>query len=315
MNDEEKKDSDKEKECPLSLNDWVIFLNNEINNLESGEYQKSNIFYIIVALFATTASAIVSFVLSTVSIANPPQNAVIKIPLNDVIYIIRVSSFGFMAISLFFIFFVGYWLYQMIWVYPKNKKTAHDLKDIIKSIIEGDIKETIEVRKKWTLVMQSRDQDIKKWLENKFKGVILESETQKIQLVQLLLLIGTLLAAFNLVKDWVWMYPFFALFSIIYFIVIQKPIHSKGQKDAISIISFVIATFFSGLLNGNLFISIPKASISSPIIILLYVLAILVLFILYFIFFTFILWFALKKDQNIVSEDKILHIDLITKTN
>ncbi len=89
IENEEKEDSDTEKRCPLSLNDWVMFLNNEINNLESGKHQKFNIFIIIVALFATATSAIVSWVLATASIANAPQNAIIKIPQNDIIHIIQ----------------------------------------------------------------------------------------------------------------------------------------------------------------------------------------------------------------------------------
>lgn len=66
----EKEDSDKEKRCPLSLNEWVVFLSNDIRNLESGKVR------------------------------------------------------GF--------------------------------KDIIKSIIDGNLKDTNEVRKKWELVMQSK---------------------------------------------------------------------------------------------------------------------------------------------------------------
>ena len=183
----------------------------------------------------------------------------------------------------------------MIWVYPKNKRIAHDLKDIIRSIIDGDFKDTIEVRKKWKLVMQLGDKNMKEWLENKFKGVTLESEAQKIRLIELLLLIGTLLAAFNLVKDWIWMYLVFALFSIIYFIIIQKPNRSKGQKDAISAISLIVAVFFSGILTGTLFISIPKA-ILPYFIVWYYVIAIILLFLSYYIVFTLILWTALKKD-------------------
>jgi len=137
---------------------------------------------------------------------------------------------------------------------------------------------------------------IKQYLENKFKGATLERDDQRLQLIQLLLLIGALLAAFNLVKDWIWLYSFFALFSIIYFIIIQKPIHSEGQKHSISLVSFIIALFFSGVLTGNIFISIPKALILSPFWAWLYALVTLLFFVLYFITFTLILWIALKKD-------------------
>ncbi len=147
MNDE-KKDSDTEKKCPLSLNDWVMFLNNEINNLESGKYQILNIFLVIVVLAATVESALITWLFSTVSIANPPQNAVFNISPNAILYSIWI-------VFISYILFIFYWSYKT----PKTKKIAHGLENIIKRIIRGDL-DTNEVRKEWEMVMQSSDKDI-----------------------------------------------------------------------------------------------------------------------------------------------------------
>lgn len=163
----EKKDSDTEKRCPLSLNDWVMFLNNETNNLESGECQKYNSFIVIVALIVTAATALISWLLATVAIANPPQNAFINLSQNTIINIIYAIIIGFVIISISSIFFILYFLSRTIWVYPKTGKISHGLKDIIKSIINGDLKDTDEVRKKWELLMQSSDKEIRKKLTDK----------------------------------------------------------------------------------------------------------------------------------------------------
>lgn len=136
---------------------------------------------------------------------------------------------------------------------------------------------------------------IKQYLNDIFKAVTLE-DNQKLPLIELLLVIGSLLAGFNLEKSWIWMYPLFALFSILYFIIIQKPIQNENQKHAILFVSFIIAVFFSGLLTGNIFLSIPKAQNLSPCLGWLYAILILLVFWLYFIFLTLILLVALKKD-------------------
>lgn len=134
--------------------------------------------------------------------------------------------------------------------------------------------------------------------ETKFKRLNLERNEQKLQLIELLLLIGTLYSAFNLEKDWIWLYISFTLASVFYFIIIQKTYHSKEELKRVSFVSLLIATLFSALLSGNLFISLPKATLS-PSLSLVYAIIILILFVGYYIFFLMVLWVALKKYDDL----------------
>ncbi|NJD52090.1 MAG: hypothetical protein FIB07_04410 [Candidatus Methanoperedens sp.] len=117
------------------------------------------------------------------------------------------------------------------------------------------------------------------------------------QLIELLLLIGTLAAAVHLEKDLIWLYMLFALCSIGYFIAIQKPFFSESELKWISTVSFIIGGLFSGVINGNLFLSLPKVVLPLSLS-LVYVIIVLILFVFYFIGFSMILWIALKKYDD-----------------
>ncbi len=133
-------------------------------------------------------------------------------------------------------------------------------------------------------------------VEERLNIFYLEKNEQKLQLIELLLLIGTLYSAFNLEKGWIWLYVLFTLVSVLYFITIQKTYHSKTQLKYISLISFLVAILFSALLSGNLFICLPRAELS-PSLSLVYAIIILILFIIYYICISMILWIALKKKD------------------
>ncbi len=67
--------------------------------------------------------------------------------------------------------------------------------------------------------------DIKKYWEQMnfyLDKLKLENSEKKLRLIELLLLIGTLSATFNLPKEWTWIYMLFLLLSIVYFVLIQK---------------------------------------------------------------------------------------------
>ncbi len=121
-------------------------------------------------------------------------------------------------------------------------------------------------------------------LEKLFEILSLDKD-QKLKLIELLLIIGTLSATFNLAKDWIWLYMLFALTSIIYFIIIQKDFQNK---IFIYIIAIFISTIFSGIITGNLFVTIVKDPHVPPFIYL-------ILFIIYYIVFSVIIFLALKK--------------------
>ncbi len=121
-------------------------------------------------------------------------------------------------------------------------------------------------------------------LEKLFESLSLDKD-QKLKLIELLLIIGTLSATFNLAKDWIWLYMLFALTSIIYFIIIQKDFQNK---IFIYIIAIFISTIFSGIITGNLFVTIVKDPHVPPFIYL-------ILFIIYYIVFSVIIFLALKK--------------------
>lgn len=123
----------------------------------------------------------------------------------------------------------------------------------------------------------------------------LQSKEQKIQLVELLLLVGTLSATFNLMKEWIWFYMLFALTSIVYFIVIQKLNRGNKEKTITSWLSFFIAVLFSGLISGNLFISLPKPVLSTSLL-LSYSIVLYIMFALYYIVFMLLIWAALKEN-------------------
>lgn len=123
----------------------------------------------------------------------------------------------------------------------------------------------------------------------------LQSKEQKMQLVELLLLVGTLSATFNLMKEWIWFYMLFALTSIVYFIVIQKLNRGNKEKTITSWLSFFIAVLFSGLISGNFFISLPKPVLSTSLL-LSYSIVLYIMFALYYIVFMLLIWAALKEN-------------------
>ena len=97
-------------------------------------------------------------------------------------------------------------------------------------------------------------------LKEVFENINLEKK-QKIKLIELLLLVGSILVAFKSQPDALgWVFMFFIFFSIVYYIFIQKDIFKPNIIA--NLIPIMIAVTFSTILNVNLFVSFGKEIIS-----------------------------------------------------
>ncbi len=124
---------------------------------------------------------------------------------------------------------------------------------------------------------------------------------QKTKLIEILLIVGSLIVAFKTpealyskyigLKDTAvtMIFIFFALFSITYYILIQKEINETTKK-IINLTSFFVAVSFSAIPSSMLAISMVKNILSFSTALLSYFVVVLV----YLGFFTTVIWAALK---------------------
>ncbi len=125
--------------------------------------------------------------------------------------------------------------------------------------------------------------------------------SQKTKLIEILLIVGSLIVAFKTpealyskyigLKDTAvtMIFIFFALFSIMYYILIQKELN-ENTKKIINIISFFVAVSFSAIPSSILAISMVKNISSFSMALLSYFLVVVV----YLGFLTTVIWAALK---------------------
>lgn len=84
---------------------------------------------------------------------------------------------------------------------------------------------------------------------------------QKKKLIEILLLVGAILAAFNLPAGMIWIFMLFAIFSVIYYILLSNGKIQKPEfKSAGYIFSIIIATAFAGVVTYTLAINAVKGS-------------------------------------------------------
>jgi cytochrome bd-type quinol oxidase subunit 2 len=125
--------------------------------------------------------------------------------------------------------------------------------------------------------------------------------SQKTKLIEILLIVGSLIVAFKTpevlaskyigLKDTAvtMIFIFFALFSITYYILIQKEINETTKK-IINLTSFLVAVSFSAIPSSMLAISMVKNISSFSMALISYFLVVVV----YLGFFTTVIWAALK---------------------
>ena len=122
----------------------------------------------------------------------------------------------------------------------------------------------------------------------------LEDYQDKIKIIEILLIIGSLMAAFNFLSDFTIIFIMFIISSIPYFIMIQKEKNqeniSKDYKQFVNVLSFITAISFSSLLSVILAIN-AVINLNDNIIKMGSYVA---LYIIYTIFLTLIIWTALK---------------------
>ncbi len=125
--------------------------------------------------------------------------------------------------------------------------------------------------------------------------------SQKTKLIEILLIVGSLIVAFKTpealyskyigLKDTAvtMIFIFFALFSITYYILIQKELN-ENSKRIINIASFFVAVSFSAIPSSILAISMVKNMSSFSMALLSYFLVVVV----YMGFFSTVIWAALR---------------------
>lgn len=124
---------------------------------------------------------------------------------------------------------------------------------------------------------------------------------QKTKLIEILLIVGSLIVAFktpeSLYSKYIGMkdtavtmiFIFFALFSITYYILVQKEVNEKTKK-IINIASFFVAISFSAIPSSILAISMVKSISSFSAALLSYFLVVVV----YMGLFSTVIWAALR---------------------
>ncbi len=125
--------------------------------------------------------------------------------------------------------------------------------------------------------------------------------SQKTKLIEILLIVGSLIVAFKtpeaLYSKYIGMkdtavtmiFIFFALFSIAYYILIQKEVN-ENTKRIINIASFFVAVSFSAIPSSILAISMVKNMSSFSMALLSYFLVVIV----YLGLFSTVIWAALR---------------------
>lgn len=131
-----------QNDCPLSTKEWVSFLNSEISNLKNEGFQNSNSIFPPMNLFAVLATAMITWMLSVAN-GNTPQDFKAYL----------ISLFGKFQVLLIILFIVIVLVYiYSLFIYKLNKWKADKLKDIRDNIMNGGLKDTNDIHKKWSNV-------------------------------------------------------------------------------------------------------------------------------------------------------------------
>ena len=115
------------------------------------------------------------------------------------------------------------------------------------------------------------------------------SIAQKTKLIEILLIVGSIIAAFKLPINLIWMFILFVIFSILYYILIQNNLLKKGLLSRL--ISFLVASLFSGVLIYHFVISLAQ-QLYPP-----YKLLIYLIFFMFYGLLTLFIFVALSRNR------------------
>ncbi|MFZ3060831.1 MAG: hypothetical protein WA102_13975 [Candidatus Methanoperedens sp.] len=141
MNDGEGKN---QETCPLSCESWIMFLNSEIANLENEVQQSFNAAFAVFSSFMVVMTAIVSYILSIISIDKPGLN------IADIVIKLYLT---YIILSILFALFSVYFVYRIIMSIIINKN-VEALKNIRNLIIFGKKRDSNEICEIWRNLMQ-----------------------------------------------------------------------------------------------------------------------------------------------------------------
>ncbi len=133
-----------QNDCPLSIKEWISFLNSEISVLKNLECQNSNNMFPIMSLFAVLATGMITWMLSIAN-GNTPQDFKANL----------ISRLGNFQVFLFILFIVIVIVYICsLFIYKFNKWKVDKLEDIRNNIMNGGLTDTNAIREKWSNVMR-----------------------------------------------------------------------------------------------------------------------------------------------------------------
>ena len=124
---------------------------------------------------------------------------------------------------------------------------------------------------------------------------------QRTKLIEILLIVGSIVAAFKIPTRMVWLFMFFALFAILYYILIQK---ENDFSPLLSLSSLLVSASFVGIVIFNMASSLISTYLKDIVITFRFVLGAILGFVLciYYVFFTYVIYRALRPpNQSLLS--------------
>lgn len=124
--------------------------------------------------------------------------------------------------------------------------------------------------------------------------------SQRTKLIEILLIVGSIVAAFKIPTKMLWLFMLFVLLSILYYILIQK---EKDFSNLLDVTSIFVSASFVGIVIYNFAISLISmledfvitSGFAPGVVVLGVVLGVLIS--IYYVFFTFIIYKALRPSN------------------
>jgi hypothetical protein len=124
--------------------------------------------------------------------------------------------------------------------------------------------------------------------------------SQRTKLIEILLIVGSIVAAFKIPTKMLWLFMLFVLLSILYYILIQK---EKDFSKLLDVTSIFVSASFVGIVIYNFAISLISMledfvitfGFAPGVVVLGVVLGVLIS--IYYVFFTFIIYKALRPSN------------------
>lgn len=125
--------------------------------------------------------------------------------------------------------------------------------------------------------------------------------SQRTKLIEILLIVGSIVAAFQISTNVIWFFMFFVLFAILYYIfLIQK---ENDVSPLLSLLSCVVSASFVGIVIFNM----ASSLISTYLMDITYGFVPSVVFLgvvlgIYYVFFTLVIYGALRPSNQSTTE-------------